>query len=66
MVLNDVVKRHPTMDVKQGSQCISIDADSLPLNFDGWKCFFHIRKSSQEELRSLPVCEVTSPHENKL
>ena len=65
MVVDDVAKRYPAMDGKQGSQCMSIGADSLPLHFDGWKCFFHIRKPSQEELRSLPVYELTSPREYK-
>ena len=31
VVVNDVAKRHPAMDGKQGSQCMSIRADSLPL-----------------------------------
>ena len=65
VVVNDVAKRHPAMDDKQGSQCISIGADTLPLHFDGWKCFFQIRKPSQEELKTLPVYELTSPHEYK-
>ena len=34
VVVNDVAKRHPAMDGKQDSQCISIGADSLPLHFD--------------------------------
>ena len=35
VVVNDVAQRHPAMDGKQGSQCISIGADTLPLHFDG-------------------------------
>ena len=65
VVVNDVAKRHPEMDGKQGGQCICIDTDTLPLHFDGWKCFLHIRKPSQEELKSLPVYELTSPLEYK-
>ena len=65
VVVNDVAQRHPAMDGKQGSQCISIGADTLPLHFDGWNCFFQIRWQSQEELKTLPVYELTSPHEYK-
>ena len=65
VVVNDVAKRHPEMDGKQGGQCICIDTDTLPLHFDGLKCFLHIRKPSPEEIKSLPVYELTSPHEYK-
>ena len=58
-------KRHLSMDGKQGGQCIIIGSDILPLHFDGWKCYLQIRQSSQEELKSLPVYELTSPHEYK-
>jgi len=63
VVIDDVAKRHPSKDGKQGGQCICIGKDTLPLHFDGWKCFLHIRKPSQEELKSLPVYELTSPRE---
>ena len=65
MVINNVAQRHPEIDGKQGGQCICIDTDTLPLHFDGWKCFLHIRKSSQDELKSLHVYELTSTFEYK-
>ena len=37
--------------------------DTLPLYFNGWKHFLHIRKPSQDELKSLPVYEAASPLE---
>ena len=56
-IINDVAQHYPEMGVKQGGQCICIDKDTLPLHSDGWKCFLHIRKPSQDELNSLPMYE---------
>ena len=62
IVIDYIARRHPGKDGKPGGQCIHVGTDKLPLHFDGWKCYFHIRKPSQEELKSLPVYELTSPH----
>ena len=35
VIIDDVAKRHPTNDGKQGGQCICISTDTLPLHFDG-------------------------------
>lgn len=35
VVIDDVAKRHPSGDGKQGGQCISVGCDTLPLHFDG-------------------------------
>ena len=45
VVVNDVAKRHPAMDGKQGGQCICIDKDTLHFHFDWWKYFLHIKKA---------------------
>ena len=63
VVIDDIAKNHLSMDGKQEGQCIIIGSDILPLHFDGWKCYLQIRQPSQEELKSLPVYELTSPHE---
>ena len=62
VVIDDVARRHPVKDGKPGGQCIHVGTDKLPLHFDGWKCYFHIRKPSQAELKSLPMYELTTPH----
>ena len=61
MSVEDVANRHSTRDGRSGGQCLQIGTETLPLHFDGWKCFFDIRKPTQEELKSLPVFEITSP-----
>ena len=61
MIVEDVANRHSTRDGRSGGQCLQIGTYTLPLHFDGWKCFFDIRKPTQEELKSLPVLEITSP-----
>ena len=63
MITNDITKRHPEIDDKQVGQGICIETDTLPRHFDKWRCFLHIRKPSQEELKSFPVYALTSPHE---
>ena len=62
IVVDDVSRRHIGKDDKSGGQCICVGTDTLPLHFDGWKCLYQTRKPSQEEIRSLPVYELTSPH----
>ena len=61
MSVEDVANRHSTRDGRSGGQCLQIGTETLPLHFDGWKCFFDIRMPTQEELKSLPVFEITSP-----
>ena len=46
IVIDDVARRHPGRDGKPGGQCIHVGTEKLPLHFDGWKCYFHIRKPS--------------------
>ena len=64
-IVNNVAQRHPEMDGKQISQCICNDKDTLPLHFYGWKFFLRIRKPSQDELKSIPMYELTSSLEYK-
>ena len=47
------------MDGKQGVQYICIDKDTLPLHVDEWKCFLHIKKQPQEELKSFTVYDLS-------
>ena len=61
VIVDDVATRHLGKDYKPGGQSLTIGNDTLPLHFDGWKCYFTIRKPSPEELRLLPVYELASP-----
>ena len=42
VIVNDVARRHVATENKQGAQNIIVEGKSLPLNFDGWKCYFSV------------------------
>ena len=61
VIVDDCARRHCSAIGKPGGQCINIGTDVLPLNFDGWKCYLHTRQPSSQEMKTLPVYELTSP-----
>ena len=60
VVINDVAKRHLATEKTQGAQNLVVDGISLPLNFDGWKCYFNVSKPTTEELETLAKFCITS------
>ena len=44
-----------------GGQCITVDATSYLMHFDGWKCYFCISKPSDADLVKYPIIWITSP-----
>jgi hypothetical protein len=61
VIVDDCARRHCSAIGKPGGQCITIGKDVLPLHFDGWKCYLHTRQPSSQEMKTLPVYELTSP-----
>ena len=62
VMIDDCARCHVAANGKPGGQCIGIGEDTLPLHFDGWKCYLRIRLPSVEEINSLPIYELTSPN----
>ena len=60
VAVDDCARRHCSASGKPGDQCITIGKDVLPLHFDGWKCYLHTRQPSSQEMKTLPVYELTS------
>ena len=54
VIVNDVAKTHSAADKKQGAQNLVVDGITPSLNFDGWKCYFNVRKPTTKELKVLP------------
>ncbi len=55
-----MAKRYLATEKTQGAQNLVVDGISLPLNFDGWKCYFNVSKPTTEELKILPRFVLTS------
>ena len=60
VVVNDVASRHLATEKKQGCQNLVIGEKSLPLYFDGWKCYFKISRPTSDDLKLLPKFVLTS------
>ena len=60
VIVNDVAKRHLATDKRQGAQNLVVDDVEIPLNFDGWKCYFTVSKPTTEQLKLLPKFTLTS------
>ena len=60
-LVDDVAHRHLTNSGASGSQCMKIDGQEYPLNFDGYKCYWQIRFPSDAEWETLPRIDLTSP-----
>ena len=60
VIVNDVAKRHLATDKRQGAQNLVVDDIEIPLNFDGWKCYFTVSKPTTEQLKLLPKFTLTS------
>ena len=61
MIVDDCARCHLGSDGNAGGQCIKLDNVTLPLHFDGWKCYFRCRLPTSLELQTLQVYELTSP-----
>ena len=46
-----------------GTQCCVVDGETLPLTFDGLKCYYQLEAISDEELLTLPRVVFTNPEE---
>ena len=53
----------PTIKSEPGGQCMIVDEQKFPLNYDGRKMFLRIRRPSMQELKELETFEITSPNE---
>ena len=42
------------------AQNLVVDGVKLPLNFDGWKCYFNVSKPKTKQLNTLPKFTLTS------
>ena len=60
VVVDDCARCHLGSDGNPGGQCIKVDDATLPLHFDGWKCYFRCRLPTSLELQTLQVYELTS------
>ena len=61
VIVDDCASCHLGPDGQSGGQCITIDAVSYPMHFDGWKCYFRISKPSDADLLKYPIIRITSP-----
>ena len=59
-IVDDCAHRHRGRDGSSGGQCLIVDDKKLDLSFDGWKCYFRIRKPSNDDLTKYPIYELTS------
>ena len=60
VVVNDVSGRHLATDKNKGCQNLVVGEKSLPLYFDGCKCYFRIIRPTSDELKLLPRFVLTS------
>ncbi len=61
VAIDDCAIRHRRIDGTSGGQCVQIGDTTLPLYFDGWKCYFAISLPTHQDLERYPVYELTSP-----
>ena len=61
VVVDDCAKCHISTNGQAGSQQITVGNKCYPMNFDGWKCYFRIRRPTAEELLLYPIVELTPP-----
>ena len=60
VAVDDCAKRHKRVDGSHGGQCLKVSDKTLPLHFDGWKCYFAISKPDQSDLQRYKIIELTS------
>ena len=60
IMIYDCTSCHLTKDDKPGGQHIWVSSDTLPLHFDGWKCYLRIKIPSIIKMKTLPIFELTS------
>ena len=59
--IDDCAVRHRKIDGSSGGQCIQVNDITLPLLYDGWKCFLPTSLPTDDEMKELPWLEITSP-----
>mmetsp|Transcript_12883 Transcript_12883/g.18396 ORF Transcript_12883/g.18396 Transcript_12883/m.18396 type:complete len:193 (-) Transcript_12883:627-1205(-) len=59
--IDDCALRHKHIDRSNGGQCIQVMQYTIPLYYDGFKCYLTTSKPSPEDLSNLPHIELTSP-----
>ena len=60
VVADDCATRHIALNGAHGAQSIVADNTRIPLNFDGWNCYIHIRKPTPTDLFAYEVVELKS------
>ena len=60
IMVDDCASCHMRSDGIQGSQCITIGDVTIPMLFDGWKCYFRISKPSQLDMDKYEIIELTN------
>ena len=58
--VDDCATCHLAANGEPGTQSIFSGSNALKMNFDGWKCYFVIRKASPEEFDQFPHVHLTS------
>ena len=61
VIIDDCARCHLGKDGEPGGQCLQVDDTTIPLHFDGWKCYFRCRMPTSLELQTLHVYDITSP-----
>ena len=61
VIVDDCPSRHLSVTGQPGTQRLTVDGVSLPMYFDGWKCYMRLRKPSHEDLSNFPIFQLTSP-----
>lgn len=61
VIVDDCPSRHMSVTGQPGTQCLKVDGRKIPLYFDGWKCYLHLRKPSPDDLHKYPIVQLTSP-----
>ena len=50
VIVDDCPSRHLSVTGQPGTQCLKVDGRTIPLYFDGWKCYLRLRKPSPDDL----------------
>ena len=58
--VDDCARCHLRSSDTTGGQCIRVGDDTIPMHFDGWKCYFRISRPTEDDITSLPVYTLTS------
>ena len=61
VLIDDCPFHHKRIDGCHGTQSVQILDTTLPLDFDGLKCYFNLAKPTPDEIEKYPRIELTSP-----